>query len=302
MISIIISSVNEHLLNEVKLNISQTIGETPFEIIAIENSDGARGICEVYNLGAQQARYDILCFIHEDIKIYTENWGDILREIFEQNERLGLIGVAGGQYKSLCPSGWSNYELELPDIHFFNIVQNYKFSGKEQSIDYRNPSGSKLAQVACLDGVWLCCRKSAVLSYPFDQDLLRGFHGYDLDFCLGVGQSYHVAVTFDILIEHYSDGNFGKDWLREILKVHAKWSHLLPVNLSNTPLDKIIPAERRAFRLLLKKMFEWGFSLRAMLYMIKHSGASNIMTFGVLTKIYKIFIKYVFRKRPLSHQ
>lgn len=297
MISIIISSVNERLLTAVKLNIAATIGAIPYEVIAIENSNGAKGICEVYNLGVQQAKYQLLCFMHEDIQIYTEKWGKIVQDIFEENSKLGLIGVAGSQYKSLSPSGWSCYELRVPDIHFFNIIQNYKFSGQEKSIDHLNPSNTKLARVACLDGVWLCCRKEAALAYPFDEKLLKGFHAYDLDFCLGVNQHYEVAVTFDVLIEHFSDGNFDDKWLRENLKMHAKWSHLLPLNLTGIPQHQLMAGEVHAFRSVLKKMFRSGFSLSEMRQVVQRSAQSKIMTVGFLIKLYSLVFKYLFKKR-----
>lgn len=73
MISIIICSKNKDLLKDVSANIELTIG-VPYEIIAIENNKGEFGICKAYNDGASKAKYDIFCFMHEDISFETQNW------------------------------------------------------------------------------------------------------------------------------------------------------------------------------------------------------------------------------------
>lgn len=299
MISVIISSVNEVLLKSIKTNVSETIG-LEYEIIAIDNRGGEKGICEVYNLGANLAKYNILCFIHEDIKIHTLNWGSIVINIFGNNKKLGLIGIAGSQYKSLTPSSWHCYDIDIPDAMFYHILQNYKYTQKEKSNDYSNATNAKLAKVVCVDGVWMCCTREALLSYSFDDQLLKGFHGYDLDFSLGINQNYEVAVTFEVLIEHFSEGNFNKKWLEEILKIHAKWSSKLPINLAQLPKNKIILNEKKAFRSILRRMWNESFSVKEMHNAVWNSRQSEIMGVWLFVKIYSQLIKYIFKHRLSS--
>lgn len=116
MVTIIISSYQPHYLETLKTNLEQTIG-VPYELIAIENK-GIMGICSAYNLGASKAKFPYLCFIHEDISFKTQNWSHPLIERFETNDKTGLIGVAGGKYKSLSPSIW------LGGIEEFDRIQN----------------------------------------------------------------------------------------------------------------------------------------------------------------------------------
>src|ERR1700749_695104 len=106
MISVIISSVSPAYLEQVIKNVEDTIG-VDHEIIAFDNRDGKKGICEIYNQGIGKARYDILCFMHEDIRILTANWGQAIQKTFNQNPDFGLLGIAGSDYKSLAPSGWN---------------------------------------------------------------------------------------------------------------------------------------------------------------------------------------------------
>ncbi len=55
MISIIICSRDADYLRKVSENVAATIG-VPYEIQAIDNSKGAYGICEAYNLGRRYIR------------------------------------------------------------------------------------------------------------------------------------------------------------------------------------------------------------------------------------------------------
>lgn len=294
MISIIIASINQLFLDDITTNIAQTIG-AEFEVIGIANGDGKMGICEVYNKGLAQAKYDILCFMHEDLLMKTENWGHVVIDIFKKNPEFGLIGIAGGQYKSIAPSSWYCYEQEAPELLNYNLIQRYKYIDKATSREFANPTEHKLVEVATVDGVWFCCTRAAAHSYFFDQELLKDFHGYDLDFSLGIGQNFKVGVTFDILIEHFSEGYTDKNWLKEILKVHAKWSASLPINIAGLPKAKMALLEKRGFRSIADRMKAEGFTFAQVQSMLFQSRKSRIMTIGLFLKLYlhllKIFLK-----------
>jgi hypothetical protein len=105
MISVIISSARPQLLKRAISNIERTIG-IPFELLVYKNSNAERGICEIYNKGAKDAKYNTLCYMHEDLDIKTENWGKLVLATFAQYKNLGVLGVAGASYKSYAPSGW----------------------------------------------------------------------------------------------------------------------------------------------------------------------------------------------------
>jgi len=290
MISIIIASVSQLHLASLSTNISETVG-VAHEIIAIENSEGKMGLCELYNKGIAEAKYNFLCFMHEDLTITTNNWGSTVIDYFTNNPKLGLIGVAGSQYKSAAPSTWHSYQDEVPETLQYNLIQHYKFSVKEKQFRYSNPGGVKLAKVACIDGLWFCCTKAAIETYSFDQQLLKGFHGYDLDFSLGIGQHFEVAVTFEILIEHFSEGNTDRAFLEDILKVHQKWSYLLPINIAQLPEKKIFTLEKRGFRNAINMMKAEGFIYRQKLAMLIQGKKSRIMTVGLFLKLYLYLVK-----------
>ena len=248
MISIIISSGSQDLLRNVKKSIENTIG-VPYEIISFDNRKGEYGICELYNQGVAQAKFNLLCFMHEDVEIKTSNWGAIVSNHFEQCTRLGLIGLAGSKYKSAVPLGWDSAS---PRSNYLNIIQGYKYIDKDPVHEYYNPENFEITEVACVDGVWFCCPKHVAQQFPFDDQRLTGFHGYDIDFSLAVGQDYKVAVTFKVLLAHFSEGQYSSKWFRDIYYVHRKWRHLLPINLSELKGKELSGVELNSFKHVVK--------------------------------------------------
>jgi len=250
MISIIIASVNPDLLHDVSENISKTIG-IPYEILSFDNANAEKGICQVYNEGIAKAKYDLLCFMHEDIKIYTGNWGQIVLDIFSINSKIGLLGIAGSQYKAMSPSSWFSW---LDQYNRFNMVQRYKFSEAETKVVYLNPKNEKLAEVVGVDGVWLCTHKKVTEEIKFDEYLLKGFHGYDVDFSLSVGENWKVAVTYDVLLEHFSEGNYDRKWVESTILVHEKWKKILPKGSGYLTNADALACEKKAFLFFIDQM------------------------------------------------
>ncbi|WP_461450345.1 glycosyltransferase [Mucilaginibacter sp.] len=257
MISVIISSADSNLLRQVSENITSTIG-LPFEIIAIDNSQGKQGLCAVYNQGSAKAKYDILCFMHEDVIIKTNNWGSILKNIFFDNSEIGLIGIVGSGYKPFTPSGWTG----IDSVHIrANILQSYKYLDKPQFHDYKNPDNLKREQVACVDGVFLSTTKKAFLEFKFDETLFNGFHGYDIDISIAIGQKYKVVVTYEILLNHLSEGSYSREWVEDMIKLHEKWKLVLPINVNNISFNECRQIEKRTFNDLISLLTKFDIPL-----------------------------------------
>ena len=243
MLSIIISTYQTAFLNALKQNIELSIG-IPYEIIAIENKE-EMGICAAYNKGAKEAKYPILAFIHEDILFHTKNWGSIIVNIFKDTS-IGIVGVAGGTYKSkTISSAWCNGDL------FVNILQHK--GGK--SFHWNTPENYKqtIADVLALDGVFLCLPKNVWKQCPFDEKILHGFHFYDLDISLAIkSKGLRVCVSYDILLEHFSFGQNDKSWYKEAIIIHRKWRNSLPWSICPIGKKKAINFEYAAAAYKLK--------------------------------------------------
>lgn len=245
MISVIISSANKQMLTDVRQNIAETIG-VPFEVLAFDNGTGAKGMCQVYNEGSAQAQYDILCFMHEDVSMHTTGWGKIVNQLFQENPDVGLVGIAGSSYKPLSPSGWQGVSGDR--TNYLNLLQGYKYTKIAPEHTYRNPKNEKLTKVVSVDGVWFCTTKQVLTKASFDEQTFKGFHKYDLDFSMQVRQHYQVVVTYDILLEHFSEGKLSKDWIFETAKFNAKWINQLPAFTESFTDQQKFEIEKGTFR------------------------------------------------------
>lgn len=294
MISIVVCSVNEHYFLSLQQNIADTIG-VPYEMIRIDNRKNTYSICSAYNEGAAKAKFELVCFAHEDIIFRTHNWGNKVISIFNEHTRLGLLGVAGTTYKSAVPSGWA----EAEERKYINLIQRYKYAQQSELHVYNNPQNKSYIKTVCVDGVWMCTRKKIIATLPFDQKTFTGFHCYDLDFSLSVNQQYDVAVSFEILIEHFSEGYHDKQWVADTLKLHEKWQNALPVSIDRIHAQIQRNEETATLTGFFYTMLESGYSARQMLTMLAARKQNRfvskksifILNFTVLKKIVKSYLK-----------
>ena len=273
MISIIICSVSPSLISQLRENIKNTIG-IDYELLVEDNSSNAYGICHVYNELVKKARFSYLLFIHEDIIFHTPSWGlNLINHL--KNDSIGLVGISGAISKSAYPCTWTATAMSSYRI---NSIQHFKENEDIKKIQV-NPNNEIISEVVCIDGVFLATRKDILNKYWFDDKLLSGFHGYDLDFSLSIGQYHKVVVAHDIVIEHFSDGNFNELWFSDIQKVHNKWYKILPKQINIDLLE-----------------------LKVTNYISLKSYLSNLIKFKYSKKIVlKFYIKLLFNYFRLNH-
>src|SRR5690606_18589758 len=117
------------------------------------------------------------------------------------------------------------------------------------------------------------------LEFPFDENL-KGFHGYDIDFSLSVNQKYKAIVTHEVLMSHFSEGNFSEEWLNAMIYIHKKRKKELPIYLHLPNEVPLHVAEKKMYRYLSKKYKkELNISFCKGLEVLNNS---NIITFGLL--------------------
>ncbi len=291
MISIIIASVDNEMFRSLERNIQTTIG-VPYEVIVYKNIKG-KSIAEVYNQEAKKAKFNILCFAHEDIIFKTNNWGERLIHHFKSIENVGLVGAVGSTYKSLSPSGW--YADSAPiQTNYGYFIQSYKHTNKPAFYYNIQKENSNYAEVVTVDGFWMCTTKEIFNENKFDQILFNRFHCYDIDFSLTVGRKYKVVVAFNILIEHLSEGVYDKEWIDETLKLHQKWKPNLPIYLNHVFKKHIILIEKRNFRYFIAQMFKNNFNIRQLKKVLLGTGLHNLsillfikMYLNIFTNPYK---------------
>lgn len=223
MFTIIVCSIRPQEAEKLKKNIEATIG-VPFEFIAYDNRDTGKGICQVYNECAERAQYDYLCFAHEDIEFLTDNWGEKIASKLKDKD-CGVIGFAGSAMKSKHPGGWcstSSYGQRM------NMIQVEK---KNKERKYKvNPYNEDFSRVITADGLCLFASRQTWASVKFDETVLTGFHCYDVDFAIGVHVAgYKNYICHNVMVKHFSSGNYDKRWWVENEKMHKKWAKTLPL-------------------------------------------------------------------------
>lgn len=223
MLSIVICSKNKEVCDQLVANINQTIG-IPFELEIIT---GVESITQAYESGLTKSIGEFCLFLHEDVLFHTKDWGKSLVDHFNSNPSLGLLGVAGAKAHSFIPSAW--WDCSEND-KVIRILQ-HKPGGQTEDQD-QGFGKDKLVEVAVIDGVFMALRKE--VGAHFDQTL-TGFHGYDLDLSLAVQEKgFKVAVTQDVVVEHFSLGNLHLGWLTTLFHVHRRYKHLLPMAIGDS--------------------------------------------------------------------
>ncbi len=242
MISIIICSASPERLQKVIENIDRTIG-CEHEFVAIDNREKKWPITKVYNYAAERSKYPYLFFVHEDIQFHSHNWGVFIEQKLQEPD-CGAIGFAGSamrfpQYSGWWEHGWPEYGT----TYYYQRVNN-RTEFRVQNSCLEVP----FKRVLVLDGLGFFVRRNVWEKHPFDEELLKGFHCYDIDFTLQLAinkYKNYVCCSNQVLIEHFSFGNYTDDWYSSTIKMHReKWNKFLPLSLPNIQISQ---KQRRAF-------------------------------------------------------
>lgn len=224
MISIIICNRRPNLLTEIHENIADTIG-CDFELIAVDNSNNEYTIFTAYNEGITRAKGDIVCFMHDDVRCVSKDWGQIVESYFRADAKLGCVGVVGTHLMPDTPCGWYH-----PMVCSGGCKQWHK-DEYHVMVNKNHMQDKGTIEVVAVDGMFFCIRKDL-----FDKNLIRfddttfsNFHCYDIDICLQIRKcGYKVIVSDEFLVQHSSYGKYNDIWWQETQKLHAKWHDSLP--------------------------------------------------------------------------
>lgn len=259
MLSLIICSRQKSIDYNLLDNIRSTIG-TEYEIVHIDNFEGRYGICGAYNEGVRRSKGDILCFMHEDIHYYTENWGKKVEEHFQEKE-MSLLSTVGSH---ILPSkgDWRVGYHQHAVLSFLQRTPRIASAGSyyvtlaKDGIPHHK-DGS-LINVATVDGVWFCIPRNVFEDEKicFDDTSFPGFHMYDIDISMQINRiGGRIYVCDDILFEHFSEGNFSADFYTSLLKFQQKWQRYLPVIVGcNLTTEKLNEQGQHAEEMLLERI------------------------------------------------
>jgi hypothetical protein len=241
MISLIICHRNKTFLDTISKSIENTIG-VAYQLIVVDNTKNDYTIFTAYNYGVTQAKFNILCFVHEDIIFHTNNWGQHIVNHFK-DESIGLVGVIGATTYPQSPSPWwssiilndhlvnniQHWHGKVSDTHYHTILS--KTDTLTVTKDYNNPQNKNVINATVVDGLFYCIEKKLFDEHKIRYDDLnfKGFHCYDTDISLQVNQFKKVVVVYDIVVEHLQTGTLNKDWYDACITLNKKWRSTLPL-------------------------------------------------------------------------
>jgi len=225
-LTVVICSINPEKADLTCRNIQDTSGIL-CEFIVVDNRERKWPIAKAYNYGASLAKSPNLFFAHEDILFEKANWGTpIITKL--SDDQTGVIGFIGSQIKSGAYAPWGeNSKYCIGHVYYYDKDQKcILHNGMLKNTDFR--------PVLVVDGLGMFVSRKVWSESPFDEQLLTGFHCYDIDFCLAISLTRTNYVFFGTDICHYSNGNMDEKWLLMTLKLtDTKWSKILPKTIDD---------------------------------------------------------------------
>ena len=287
MISIIICSRTASISDELIQNIDQTIG-IAYELVIIDNSNNIYSIFSAYNEGVKRSKYEVLCFMHDDIIFKTNDWGINVLNRFNA-PKLGAIGVAGSPYYAILPGAWWSGGYITQSIY------------GEKELAYQTNKDNALP-VVVLDGLWFCVRKSLFSMIRFDDATFNGFHYYDIDISLQIQQKgYALLSVYDISIQH-SSGELDASWLKNALLLQKKWENNLPIFTEKLSYFKEVTIEYAVLEEYIKSMKKNGInSSKILSFVIQQLTIYRLKQFKISFPFIFIYllIRYLLKKLHL---
>jgi O-antigen biosynthesis protein len=188
--------------------------------LTYERNDANVGLIRALNQGARLARSDTLCFLHNDVEMLAESWLACLTTALEGPRGIGLAGLYGAQ----------------------KVRADGRYAGRTlvHSLAGSATLEEKMAEVAAVDGVCLCLRRSVLERVGGFDEGYGFFHGYDRDLSFAVREAGWRCAVVNAPFIHRGGGTrtgagaptvVDEDLAQRraaVRRFAAKWRHRLP--------------------------------------------------------------------------
>jgi len=176
------------------------------------------GVSKALNIGAEAAGYDALCFMHNDVFVFSGNWAAEITGFLSKTANAGVVGLYGA--KTLRKDG--------------------TFRGKTiVHAEKDRPSiSSAVEKVAVVDGLLLAMKKTV---FQKCRGFCEGFtvHYYDKDISLRAYKNGFSNYVLNIPFEHVCSSTRTQIPEEDAIRDEAQqifceaWSLYLPVDVSS---------------------------------------------------------------------
>ena len=178
---------------------------------------------------------DIICFIHEDVKILDPNFTEKIELVFKEKQDIGVLGFVGSSELKDTAAWWYSDNSKMRG----HIIQEH---GGMASHLIKGPVGY-FDDLVTVDGLCFFVKYKMFTEhgFRFDEETYDGFDFYDVDICMQSLEKGFKVATCDCLVQHRSigDTNGKKSWIEARAKCLNKWtSKGIRFPLYNTQLIK----------------------------------------------------------------
>jgi hypothetical protein len=220
-ISVVIST--RKIDDEYLKHVEKMFSHPKTEILVYEN-DGVNSLPEIYNIGLNDSKNDIVVFMHDDLILETRNLTPKVIRLFEKNPEYGIIGLAGTD--NLLSGMWWQDRTSM-----YGVV-GHEHEGKRHVNYYsKGDFSEKPKEVVVIDGLFMMIHKNRI-KHKFNEQF-EGFHFYDLPICLeNYLDGVKVGVTTKIRVTHKSIGMVNKKWEKNKLLFEALYEKSFPLKIS----------------------------------------------------------------------
>ena len=191
----------------------------PYPLTYLRN-DANLGLIRALNQGARLCRAEVLCFLHNDTEMREPSWLARLQAALEAPLGIGLAGLYGAR------------KLRADGRYAGRSIVHCLVADATLETD--------MVEVAAVDGVCLCLRRSLFESVNGFDEGYGFFHGYDRDLSFAVREAGWRCAVVNAPFIHRGGGTRAGEGApheaaadlaqrREALRrFAAKWRHRLP--------------------------------------------------------------------------
>ena len=204
-------------------HIKETCG-CDLNVICVHNPDGI-SISKIYAdmTVNEEIETNIIVYIHDDIEFLRKGWGKEILRLFNENEKYGIIGVAGSaQFDE--NGAWWNYEKKFGQVL-------HRWEGKSWLTAFSPLLDKDLQEGAVIDGLFTAIHKKRI-SENFSREI-ESFDFYDIHFCLSnlLKKKCKIGVTTNIRIAHNSIGKLKDSWYKNREIINEKFGRKFPIDI-----------------------------------------------------------------------
>ena len=204
-------------------HIKETCG-CDLNVICVHNPDGI-SLSKIYAdmTVNEEIETNIIVYIHDDIEFLRKGWGKEILRLFNENEKYGIIGVAGSaQFDE--NGAWWNYEKKFGQVL-------HRWEGKSWLTAFSPLLDKDLQEVAVIDGLFIAIHKKRI-SENFSREI-ESFDFYDIHFCLSnlLKKKCKIGVTTNIRVAHNSIGKLKDSWYKNREIINEEFGRKFPIDI-----------------------------------------------------------------------